>query len=85
MIPLENIISASRGSGTKIAVATMSEDDISEQISLNWRRGDDPPDVNLLNYSVSIHLKQKKKNKIGPTYPILEYSEVTGLEAIVQR
>lgn len=86
MIPLENIISASRGSGTKIAVATMSEDDISGA-RFSLEHGVDavmiPPDVNLLNYSVSFSSQTEEKEKDRThEHPILEYSEVTGLEAI---
>ena len=86
MIPLENIISASRGSGTKIAVATMSEDDISGA-RFSLEHGVDavmiPPDVNLLNYSVSISSQTEEKEQDRThEHPILEYSEVTGLEAI---
>ena len=49
-----------------------------------WRRrGDDPPDVNLLNYSVSISPQTEEKEQDRThEHPILEYSEVTGLEAI---
>ena len=66
MIPLENIISASRGTGTRIAAAVSSSDDITGA-GFALEHGVDavliPPKIDLLNYSLTISNQVASKER----------------------
>ena len=82
MIPLENIISASRGTGTRIAAAVSSSDDITEQDSLeHGRRCAYTTKIDLLNYSLAINQvasKERTPDQVHRSW----YSEVTEIAAV---
>ena len=86
MIPLENIISASRGTGTRIAAAVSSSDDITGA-GFALEHGVDavliPPKIDLLNYSLAIsnQVASKERNP-DQVQSVLQYSEVTEIAAV---
>ena len=86
MIPLENIISASRGTGTRIAAAVSSSDDITGA-GFALEHGVDavliPPKIDLLNYSLAVS-NQVASNERTPdqVQSVLQYSEVTEIAAV---
>ena len=86
MIPLENIISASRGTGTRIAAAVSSSDDITGA-GFALEHGVDavliPPKIDLLNYSLAVsnQVASKERNP-DQVQSVLQYSEVTEIAAV---
>ena len=86
MIPLENIISASRGTGTRIAAAVSSSDDITGA-GFALEHGVDavliPPKIDLLNYSLAVSNQvASKKRTPDQVQSVLQYSEVTEIAAV---
>ena len=86
MIPLENIISASRGTGTRIAAAVSSSDDITGA-GFALEHGVDavliPPKIDLLNYSLAVSNQvTSKKRTPDQVQSVLQYSEVTEIAAV---
>ena len=86
MIPLENIISASRGTGTRIAAAVSSSDDITGA-GFALEHGVDavliPPKIDLLNYSLAISNQVASKERApDQVQSVLQYSEVTDIAAV---
>ena len=86
MIPLENIISASRGTGTRIAAAVSSSDDITGA-GFALEHGVDavliPPKIDLLNYSLAVSNQVASKERTpDQVQSVLQYSEVTEIAAV---
>ena len=86
MIPLENIISASRGTGTRIAAAVSSSDDITGA-GFALEHGVDavliPPKIDLLNYSLALSNQVASKERTpDQVQSVLEYSEVTEIASV---
>ena len=86
MIPLENIISASRGTGTRIAAAVSCTDDINGA-GFALEHGVDavliPPKTDLLNYSLAISEKMTPKEQAPEQIQSgLQYSEVIDIAAV---
>ena len=86
MIPLENIISASRGTGTRIAAAVSSSDDITGA-GFALEHGVDavliPPKIDLLNYSLALSNQVASKEQTpDQVQSVLQYSEVTEIAAV---
>ena len=86
MIPLENIISASRGTGTRIAAAVSCTDDINGA-GFALEHGVDavliPPKTDLLNYSLTISEKMTPKEQAPEQIQSgLQYSEVIDIAAV---
>ena len=86
MIPLENIISASRGTGTRIAAAVSSSDDITGA-GFALEHGVDavliPPKIDLLNYSLALSNQVASKERTpDQVQSVLQYSEVTEIAAV---
>ena len=86
MIPLENIISASRGTGTRIAAAVSSSDDITGA-GFALEHGVDavliPPKIDLLNYSLAVSNQVASKEQTpDQVQSVLQYSEVTEIAAV---
>ena len=86
MIPLENIISASRGTGTRIAAAVSSSDDITGA-GFALEHGVDavliPPKIDLLNYSLAVSNQVASKERTPDQVQSgLQYSEVTEIAAV---